>query len=156
MLHVCFSLIWGPGDGRSVKDLKVNVRQLLDEFIVSYDFAEAERCVRELEAPNFMHEVVKSAIILVMEHPENFGRVSDLLQYLHSVQVISDKQLLKGFIRVNQRLSDIVLDSPRAEEIFNDFVNHAKTNGCLNQDTDFSAESSQPKALDSEIDQTAE
>lgn len=35
----------------------VSVRQLLDEFIVSYDFAEAERCVRELEAPNFMHEV---------------------------------------------------------------------------------------------------
>jgi programmed cell death protein 4 len=49
--------IWGPGDGRPVEELKVSVEQLLQEFIVSRSFTEAERCVVELQSPHFHHEV---------------------------------------------------------------------------------------------------
>lgn len=50
--------VWGPGDGRPVAELKVALDDLLQELIVSHDFNEALRCVRELAAPHFHHEVI--------------------------------------------------------------------------------------------------
>lgn len=48
---------WGPGDGRPVEELKVAIDQLMQEYIISNDLAEASRCVQELHVPDFHHEV---------------------------------------------------------------------------------------------------
>lgn len=51
--------IWGPGDGRPVDELKSAIDSLILEFLVSRDVQEAERCVRELRAAHFHHEVYR-------------------------------------------------------------------------------------------------
>jgi programmed cell death protein 4 len=58
--------IWGPGDGRSVDEMKKSIDNLLTEFLSSNDLEEASRCVSELNAPEFMHEVIKRAITHVI------------------------------------------------------------------------------------------
>lgn len=50
---------WGPGDGRAVPDMKIAVDQLLAEYILNDDVEEATRCIVELNAIHFYHEVVK-------------------------------------------------------------------------------------------------
>ena len=40
-----------------MEELKALVRTLVDEFFDSGDLAEAVRCVQELDAPDFAHEV---------------------------------------------------------------------------------------------------
>jgi programmed cell death protein 4 len=36
---------WGPGDGRPVGELKRALDQMLEEFVLSVDVAEATRCI---------------------------------------------------------------------------------------------------------------
>ena len=45
--------VWGPGDGKSVKRLKERVILLLEEYLTNRDFVEADKGVRELNAPSF-------------------------------------------------------------------------------------------------------
>jgi len=59
--------VWGPGDGRSVPQLKRLVRETIEEYFESGDIAEAAKCVRDLNAPYFMHEVVKRLIVLAVD-----------------------------------------------------------------------------------------
>ena len=47
--------VWGPGDGRPVAELKQEMDQLLQEYLLSRELDEAARCVKELEAPHFHH-----------------------------------------------------------------------------------------------------
>ena len=54
--------IWGPGDGRGRGELKHAVDDLVGEYLTSHDLTEATKCVRELAAPAFGHEVVKRAV----------------------------------------------------------------------------------------------
>jgi programmed cell death protein 4 len=55
---------WGPGDGRPVPELKQAIDALLNEYLISFDMLEAERCVRELRVPHFHHEVLNSTFSL--------------------------------------------------------------------------------------------
>lgn len=93
--------IWGPGDGRSVDELKVEVRQLVEEYLLSRDVDEAAQCVREMRVPHFHHELVKRAVVLSLDGKEADQRaVSALLAHLHAQVVLTLDQLVKGFDRV--------------------------------------------------------
>lgn len=60
--------VWGPGDGRPVEELKVDMDQLLQEYLLSSrELDEAARCVNELQAPHFHHELVKRGVFAAME-----------------------------------------------------------------------------------------
>ena len=51
--------VWGSQGGkRPTKMLISKIRFLLAEYLDSDDEVEAERCLRELEAPHFHHELV--------------------------------------------------------------------------------------------------
>ena len=63
--------VWGPGDGRRVEDMKVAIDQLLLEYLASSQTMEAARCVRQLKAPFFHHELVKRALVVALEKTEN-------------------------------------------------------------------------------------
>lgn len=64
--------IWGPGfnciaflfiflgDLESVKRLKQEVELLIDEYVVSSDFNEADKAIRNLNAPSFHFQLVKT------------------------------------------------------------------------------------------------
>lgn len=62
--------VWGPGDGRPVDDLKIAVDQLLLEYVTSRELIEASRCIKDLNAPHFHHEIVKRAIVIALDKSE--------------------------------------------------------------------------------------
>jgi programmed cell death protein 4 len=59
--------VWGPGDGRPVAELKVEMDQILSEYLLSRELDEAARCVKELDAAHYMHELVKRGVKIAME-----------------------------------------------------------------------------------------
>lgn len=80
--------VWGPGDGRPVTDLKSDIRLLLAEFLMTSDLAEATRCIKDLNVPLFHHEVVKRAVVLGVDAPEQGqDATSALLTHLMAEEV---------------------------------------------------------------------
>jgi programmed cell death protein 4 len=135
--------IWGPGDGRPVEEMKVAVDQLLLEYVLSADLDEAVRCLRELNALQFFHEVVKRGIVLALDKEvESQVSVSKLFAHLSSINLLSSTQALKGFNRVLEILPDISLDAPHAKSIVDGFVQRAKEDGILPKEFGLAAPSS--------------
>lgn len=124
--------VWGPGDGRSVAELKKSVKQLLHEYVLSSDVHEATRCVQELNSKFFHHEVVKDAIEIGMDGDANRrSQISTLFAFLHTQEVIDIAQIQKGFDRVMERLPDTILDVPNAVDLLSDFIQRAIKSGYL-------------------------
>lgn len=123
---------WGPGDGRPVEELKVAIDQLMQEYIISEDLAEASRCVQELHVPDFHHEVVKRAVTNGMETgPEACVAVSSLLDYLVREQVFSQGQIIQGFDRLKLVLSDLKLDVPAAPAMMEGVLSRGIVSGII-------------------------
>lgn len=124
--------IWGPGDGRPVEELKVAIDQLVQEFLLSKDIEEAVRCILELNCPLFHHELVKRAIVNVLDKDEdNQLEISRLFGYLHKNDYLSSQQADKGLKRVLDMVPDLILDTPNAEVIVNNFTIRAKADGIV-------------------------
>jgi hypothetical protein len=62
--------VWGAGAAGTVAALKRAIKALVRELFASADVAEALRCVRELAAPHFMHELVFRAMVLALDRKE--------------------------------------------------------------------------------------
>jgi programmed cell death protein 4 len=115
--------IWGPGDGRPVEELKVAVDQILMEYILSMDLEEVIRCLNELHAPQFFHEIVKRAVVLVLDKPEQQRKaISELFAQLAEIQLMTITQAEKGFNRLYYSLPDLILDSPNAGKILDELT----------------------------------
>ena len=124
--------IWGPGDGRPVEDLKVAVDELLKEYLNSSDIQEAIRCVKELNAHFWHHEIVKRAITIAIDRPlEQRSRMNDLISFMVDDEVISHHQCSKGFQRVYGILSDLRLDTPNAPVLLDEMTKAALDSGSL-------------------------
>lgn len=107
--------IWGPGDGRPVKEMKVSVDLLIQEYILSGDIEEATRCIRELNSSYFHHEIVKRAISQALDKSQDAQiQLSALFSHLSKYEVISTEQFDKGFMRVYENMQDLSLDIPNA------------------------------------------
>jgi programmed cell death protein 4 len=117
---------WGPGDGRPTAELKLAVDDAMREYILSGNVSEATRCVKELRSPSFHSEVVKRAVVCAMDQePEKRQSMSDLLAHLYDVEVLSSKQVCMGFERLRALLSDLILDTPLAQQILTEFIHRA-------------------------------
>lgn len=132
--------VWGPGDGRPVSELKEVVDQLVEEYLLSRELDEAARCVREMNAPHFHHELVKRGVKIAMEkdgldHAESsissLDAIAALFSFLVKNAIISDYQVSKGISRLHKVLSDIKLDVPAAPAMLKEFEDMAKEGGCL-------------------------
>uniref|UniRef100_A0A7S2R8H0 MI domain-containing protein n=2 Tax=Rhizochromulina marina TaxID=1034831 RepID=A0A7S2R8H0_9STRA len=111
--------VWGPGDGRAVPELKVEMDNLLLEYLVSGDMVEAERCVKELQVPHFHHELVKRAIVTVLDKSdEEQQSMVRLIVQLCESEVISTHQRTGGFQKIESLLDDLSLDAPEAHKVF--------------------------------------
>jgi len=114
--------IWGPGDGRPVREMKVAVDLLIQEYFVSGDVDEASRCIRELNSHFFHHEIVKRGITRVLDKSEETkDQLLRLFVHLSQAEVISLEQFTKGFSRVFQNMQDLSLDIPNALSLANAF-----------------------------------
>ncbi|KAI5634631.1 MA3 domain-containing protein [Phthorimaea operculella] len=117
--------IWGVGGGiRPVKWLIRQIQLLLKEYLTSGDLAEAERCVRELEVPHFHHELVYETVLLALE-TVNSTVEEQLCNFLYELRrslIVSPDQMDRGFLRVLEDMSDIVLDVPLAYIMLDRFL----------------------------------
>ncbi|XP_050204776.1 MA3 DOMAIN-CONTAINING TRANSLATION REGULATORY FACTOR 2 [Mercurialis annua] len=129
---------WG-GSGRSkpgwaVEDVKDKIGRLLEEYESGGDIREACRCIKELGMSFFHHEVVKKAMVIIIEKKSE--RMWSLLDQSFSSGLITSYQMMKGFERVAESLEDLSLDVPDAHRQFIHFVDRAKVAGWL--DSSFS------------------
>jgi len=126
--------VWGPGDGRSVPDLKNEVDLLLQEYLTTGDKEEAIRCVKELNVPHFHHEVVKRSLVNALDKDgATRASMAALLKDLHTQEVVSTEQLQNGFDRIMQQLPDLSLDTPNAKTIVEQFTIQAVKDGILDK-----------------------
>ena len=61
--------VWGGSSVGTVAHTKAATCVLLKEFKASGDLVEARRCLHELAAPHYTHELVKQALTFVLEDP---------------------------------------------------------------------------------------
>jgi len=127
--------IWGPGDLKSVKRLKQEVALILNEYLTAEDATEAEKCVRKLNAPSFLFQIVQQALRLVMERNDQNTKkkITTLLSnWAHSDFIVSD-QIQKGFACTYLNLNDIKLDIPHAETLLAELKEIATNDGWLDK-----------------------
>mmetsp|Transcript_15648 Transcript_15648/g.22920 ORF Transcript_15648/g.22920 Transcript_15648/m.22920 type:complete len:440 (-) Transcript_15648:122-1441(-) len=132
--------VWGPGDGRPVAELKEVIDQLAEEYLLSRELDEAARCVREMNAPHFHHELVKRGVKLAMErdgsdHSDSgvsaLDAVAALFSFLVKNAIVSEHQVSKGVSRLHRDLGDIKLDVPAAPAMLEEFEQMAREGGCM-------------------------
>ena len=149
--------VWGPGDGRPVAELKTEMDQLLQEYLMSRELDEAARCVKELEAPHFQHELVKRGVKIAMEldgknaaqttsattatstdnqqqqqqqhELSNMDAMAALFGFLVRNAIVSEYQVKKGIARLHTLLPDLCLDVPAAPKLLQEFEDMAAKNG---------------------------
>ncbi|XP_063390699.1 programmed cell death protein 4 isoform X3 [Cydia fagiglandana] len=117
--------IWGVGGGiRPVKSLIRQIQLLLKEYLTCGDLAEAMRCVRELEVPHFHHELVYETILLALETVNSSveEQLCTFLAELRRCVIVTPDQMDRGFLRVLEDMSDIVLDVPLAYIMLDRFL----------------------------------
>ena len=126
---------WGGPEGYNASSAKVEMRDIIDEYLVARDGAEAERRVRRLNMPFYHHEFVKMALTLALEQsvlmPNMVEKVVDLLKYLGKSSLVNGSQMAKGFARTATTLKDVSIDVPKAPEIFGEIVERSKRAGLL-------------------------
>ncbi|XP_010243352.1 PREDICTED: uncharacterized protein LOC104587437 [Nelumbo nucifera] len=124
---------WGGGGsskpGWEIEEVKDKIAKLLEEYESGGDVREAYCCIRELGMPFFHHEVVKKAMVTVMEKKND--RLWGLLGNCFSAGLITMNQMTKGFGRVAECLEDLVLDVPDAPQQYAQYVERAKAAGWL-------------------------
>ncbi|KAL6461932.1 hypothetical protein MHYP_G00300770 [Metynnis hypsauchen] len=126
--------LWGSGGGqRPVNQLIKEVNLLLQEYVLSGDTVEAERCLRELEVPHFHHEFVYEAIVMVLESKgdKTLQMILKLLKSLFDSSVITVDQMRRGYERVYMEIVDINIDVPCAYSILEHFVDKSFSTGVI-------------------------
>jgi programmed cell death protein 4 len=123
--------VWGPGDGRPVSELKVEMDQMLQEYLLSRELDECARCVKELDAAHYMHELVKRGVKIAMEqdgkdsmtiHEKSaMDAMAALFGFLVKNAIISEYQVAKGVDRLHRIMDDLKLDVPAAPSLLSDF-----------------------------------
>jgi programmed cell death protein 4 len=134
--------VWGPGDGRPVAELKAVLDQLLTEFLMSRELDEAARCVRELNAPHFHHELIKRGVTHAMESSDpkdSLDAMAVLFAFLVENSILSEYQVAKGIDRLKKLLPDMILDIPLAPVLLSDFETMVHTMGCLPDSEDINS-----------------
>jgi len=109
--------IWGPGDLTSVKRLKEESKLLFDEYFNTGDAQEAERSVRQLNAPSFHAQLIKQGLreAFYQKNEEVLKKMSKLLTFFNRSGLVSPYHIQKGFQFCNEIVSDIALDIPNVQ-----------------------------------------
>jgi len=124
--------VWGPGDLHSVKHLKQEYAQMLREYILNSDQNEADRMLRQLNAPHFHFHFVKEAIRMALQQDsQKQQNILDLLSSLSKSALVSPDQMERGFRLCHKSLDDLKLDTPNAPALLKSFIDGAKKEGWL-------------------------
>ncbi|KAL5219456.1 hypothetical protein ABZP36_020140 [Zizania latifolia] len=126
---------WGGGGsgkpGWELDDVKDKIGKLLQEYDCGGDIREACQCIKELGMPFFHHEVVKKALVAIIEKRGKDERLWGLLAECYGRGLITPNQMTKGFERMANCVDDLALDVPDAGKQFCCYVERAKKAGWL-------------------------
>lgn len=122
---------WGGSRNRTAEDVKGKINNLLKEYVVSGDKKEAFRCIKDLNVPFFHHDIIKRAVIMIMEKKQAESRLLDLLKTAAEEGLINSSQISKGFSRIIDSLDDLSLDIPNAKCILQSLISKAASEGWL-------------------------
>jgi len=110
--------IWGPGDLHSVKDLKIAVDTLLEEYLENPDMKETTESFMELNVPSFFAEIVKRGLfksISMNDHAR--ADFIKLLEHWFQINLINEGHFKRGFSMAYSQLTDLTIDVPNAGKI---------------------------------------
>ncbi|CAN6295962.1 unnamed protein product [Urochloa humidicola] len=126
---------WGGGGsgkaGWELAEVKDKIGRLLQEYDCGGDTREACRCIKDLGMPFFHHEVVKKALVAIIEKRGKDERLWGLLSECYGRGLITPNQMTKGFDRVADCVDDLALDVPDAGKQLGCCVERAKKEGWL-------------------------
>ncbi|CAL53999.1 MIF4-like, type 1/2/3 [Ostreococcus tauri] len=109
---------WGDFDKSPLDAAKLQIKSMLDEYVVTNDVSEIRHCLHDLHMAFFHHEFVKKALMLALEAPKDSNIVANilgLLKVLGDSAELSMSQLQKGYARVEGVIEDLSLDVPDAK-----------------------------------------
>ena len=134
------SRVWGPtalvqsddDDEGYINALKSEIKLLLNEYLSSGDIDEAVVCVKRLDAPHYLHEIVKRAIVLALDGKQRQrAMMSTLIYELYARGVLSSVQVSLGFRRLAEEVNDLELDTPGASKVLQVFFDQAVRDGIV-------------------------
>ena len=133
--------VWGAAADGDVETLKKEVATLCAEYLISGELDEAVRCVRELDAPLYHHEVVKRVAVIALDATgsRELERASDLVDKLCAEQLLTPEQLSQGCARLVDAVDDLRLDNPKAPELLSQFFVRACAKGHLRPEAEWRA-----------------
>eukprot|EP00899_Mesostigma_viride_P013031 jgi/Mesvir1/21729/Mv04140-RA.1 len=129
---------WHGGGNRTVEEMKEAIDKGLNEYISGGHVQEALALIRELNVPYFHHELVKRAVLKVLETPAPqqaaiSAAIEAFLFEAHKQGLINASQMGKGFVRVVDGLDDMELDIPNVQDIAHDIIRRGQQMGWLSE-----------------------
>lgn len=137
--------IWGPGALVSVRRLRKEVRQILDEYLDHQDPATAAASIKELNVPHFHVDVIKQCLEIALEQrslshtrtsgsasnataqePKDKGKLLELLVFMRNISLVTQHDLQQAFQIIHEKVGDIALDIPHAKELLTELTAEAK------------------------------
>jgi len=131
--------IWGPGALVSVRRLRKEVRQILDEYLDHQDPATAASSIKELNVPHFHVEVIKQCLEIALEQrslahtagnsasgTKDKGKLLTLLSFMRNISLVTSLDVQQAFRKIREKIDDIALDIPHAKELLTELVAEAK------------------------------
>jgi programmed cell death protein 4 len=110
----------------SLPEYKLLVRKFLEEYFVSGDRLEVERCMRDTWLPDFHFEMVKRTITMAMDrNARGCEAASLLLSFLHGRSILTTDEVGKGIERLFEVIDDLKVDVPNASRLLSQFVARA-------------------------------
>ncbi|PRQ19276.1 putative initiation factor eIF-4 gamma, MA3 [Rosa chinensis] len=123
--------IWGGRTQNTLQVLAKQIDSLLTKYKESRDALLTCKDIRKVVPPLFEHHFVASTLIACMKNWGEAPWVIYLLKEAAGVGVISSSQMVKGFIRVEERFAVLCLHDSSAANMFQSLVFKAVSDGWL-------------------------
>lgn len=105
---------------------------LLKEYLSVADLNEAMLCVEELQTPDFHPEFVQMTVSMGLESQDRERElIRKLLENLCLKNVVAERDIQAGVVRVAEQLDDLALDIPKAPEHVGDLIGKLSVSGVV-------------------------
>ncbi|CAM9868389.1 unnamed protein product, partial [Ectocarpus sp. 12 AP-2014] len=109
----------------TLPEFKRRLKTIIEEYFLSEDVSEVLRSVKELKSPAYHYEIVKRGINMSIDAKDHERElVSKLLSDAYP-DILSSREVCKGFERLFEMIDDIQLDAPNARTLVASFLARA-------------------------------
>ncbi|CAM9421474.1 unnamed protein product [Ectocarpus sp. 6 AP-2014] len=113
------------GPLHTLPEFKRHLKTIIEEYFLSEDISEVLRSVKELKSPAYHYEIVKRGINMSIDAKDHERElVSKLLSDAYP-DILSSREVCKGFERLFEMIDDIQLDAPNARTLVASFLARA-------------------------------